>query len=103
MAKFTYDESLANERIKRLQTITAPITISFGDLEALRDAVEAWPETYEVEVTKVVASSETAELDVRYTARGANRTDITRRLDETGIRYVIAKTKTKTLEGGDTE
>lgn len=98
MAKFIYDESLANERIKRMQQITAPITVAFGDLDALAQHVEEWPDSYEVEVTKVVASSETAELDVRYTARGANKTDIKRRLDKTGIRYVMAKAKTKTLE-----
>lgn len=97
MATFTYDESLANDRIKRVQVITAPIIIAFGDLEALKEAVATWPDTYQVDVTKVTASSELVDVDVRYTARGASKTDIKRRLDATGIRYVMARTKTKVV------
>lgn len=94
MAQFKYDENLANDRVKRVQIITAPISIAFADIEALKEAVTQWPDTYEVEVTKVTASSELADVEIKYTARGANKTDITRRLDKTGIRYVMAKTKT---------
>lgn len=99
MAQFKYDPDIANERVKQMQEITAPVIIGFGDLEAVAAAVDEWPDSYEVEVTKVVASSELAELDIVYKTHGANKTDITRRLDKIGVRYVVAKTKTKRLDG----
>lgn len=95
MGKFI-NEAAQEGKAKRKhpQTVTVPIVINDDDLPALQEFAEAAPDSYEVVVTGTTASKETADAEIRYSARGANVTDVTRRLDEAGFRYAHAKTKT---------
>lgn len=78
-------------RRKHKQLVHAPFTTNVSNLDDLEAAVTSWPDSYECEITDVSASSDVVTGEFRYGARGANKTDVERRIERSGLRGITLK------------
>lgn len=95
MGKFSNDITVKQRKHK--QRVTVPIVFDEEYLDDAERVIEALPDTYTGNVTDISASSGLVTVDVAYTARGANVTDVKRRLTDGGLPYASKRPKTERL------
>jgi hypothetical protein len=94
MGKWNHD---IETRVKHQQRISAPVVVDETDLPALKQVIEDATDAWSGDVSSVSNSSGTAEVVVAYEARGADKTDISKKLDHASLKYVIKRPKTERL------
>lgn len=77
----TFTNDVKRKQRKHRQRITVPVIVDVDDLDLLRDIVESSPASLTGNVADISESSGNADVRISYEARGANKTDVTKRLD----------------------
>lgn len=97
MGQFTNE--IVRKQRKHKQRVNVPVVIDVADLDLIEDIVTAGPETFTGNVTDISESSGNATVAVSYEARGADKTDVTKRLDVGGIKFITKRPTTDRLCG----
>jgi hypothetical protein len=101
------DNVTTGRKRKALQRVEVPVTAEDNLLDEIADVIRNAPDSWTGEVQGYTESSGQVNVLVTYTARGANRTDVTRRFERAGVSVVSGRAKTTKLEdaeaGGDDE
>lgn len=96
MGKFIDSTSAKHpSRRKPLQTCTMNVIIDVDDTLLWEAAVSDWPDAYTMRIIRVDSWIAHAEID--YTYHGANRTDISRRVNATELSAMMGATRTVKL------
>jgi hypothetical protein len=77
---------------KHKQEFMLDIAFASSDFDTLRDIIESMADSYTCMAEHI---NEYASATISYIARGANKSDVTRRLDDRGFHYIIKDTHTQ--------
>jgi hypothetical protein len=90
MGKFINNSDESKSR-KKDQTVTVPFYTNSSNLDDLEAAVESWPASYTCTINSVSQSSDVVDGEFTYRARGANRTDVERRIERSGLKGITLR------------
>jgi hypothetical protein len=95
MGQFTND--IVRKQRKHKQRVNVPVVIDVADLDDLEEVVISGAASFTGNVTDISESSGNATVTISYEARGANKTDVTKRLDASGVKYITKRPTTDRL------
>lgn len=99
------DTTTPERKRKALQRVEVPVTASDNLVDEIREVIINASDAWTGEVTGYTESSGQVNVLVTYTAKGANKTDVTRKFERAGVSVVPGRAKTVKLEdaeeGGD--